>query len=139
MYFVCVCFRGELDFLNCDDICMCVGNKQFELLEFLFLDSVYVDLQYDESSLTFIAGSVSLCCVCDHLWSVSEVVEIPYVDVVVAVTVMRVLLFMLHACLLRECDGARLTAMLVWYASSKWSPLASSTSINKLQVMQNAA
>ena len=26
---------------------MCVGNKQFELLEFVF-DSVYVHLQYDE-------------------------------------------------------------------------------------------
>ena len=40
MYFGCVCFRGELDFLNCDDICMCVVNKQFELLEFVF-DSGY--------------------------------------------------------------------------------------------------
>ena len=27
---------------------------------------------------------------------------------------MRVLLFVLHVCLLRECDGVRLTAMLVW-------------------------
>ena len=36
---------------------MCVVNKQFEFLEFVF-DSVYVDLQYDESSLTFTAGSV---------------------------------------------------------------------------------
>ena len=26
---------GELGFLNCDDICMCVVNKQFELLEFV--------------------------------------------------------------------------------------------------------
>ena len=32
-YFGYVCFRGELGFLNCDDICMCVVNKQFELLE----------------------------------------------------------------------------------------------------------
>ena len=32
---------GELGFLNCDDICMCVVNNQFELLEFVF-DSVYV-------------------------------------------------------------------------------------------------
>ena len=61
-YFGCVCFRGELGFLICDDICMCVVNKQFELLEFV-VDSVYVDLQYDEISLTFTAGSVSLCCV----------------------------------------------------------------------------
>ena len=65
-YFGCVCFRGEVGFLNDDDICMCVVNKQFELLEFLF-ESVYVDLQYDEISLTFIAGSVSLCCVCSHV------------------------------------------------------------------------
>ena len=34
-YFGCVCFWRELGFLNCDDICMCVVNKQFELLEFL--------------------------------------------------------------------------------------------------------
>ena len=66
MYFGCVCFRGELGFLNCDDICMCVVNKQFELFEFVF-DSVYVDLQYDEISLTFTAGSKSLCCVCGRL------------------------------------------------------------------------
>ena len=45
-YFGCVCFRGELGFLNCDNICMCVVNKQFELLEFVF-DFVYVNLQYD--------------------------------------------------------------------------------------------
>ena len=89
---------------------MCVVNKQFELLEFV-LDSVYVDLQYDEISLTFSAGSVSLCCVCGRLWSVCEVVVVPYVDAVVAV--MHVLLFVLHVCLLRECDGVRLTAMLV--------------------------
>ena len=31
--FVSFCFRSELGFLNCDDICMCVVNKQFELLE----------------------------------------------------------------------------------------------------------
>ena len=43
MYFGCVCFRGELDFLKFNDICMCVVNKQFELLEFVF-DPVYVDL-----------------------------------------------------------------------------------------------
>ena len=53
-------FRGELGFLNCDDVCMCVVNKQFELLEFVS-ESVYVDLQYDEISLTFTAGHVCLC------------------------------------------------------------------------------
>ena len=66
MYFGCFGFRDELGFLNCDDVCMCVVNKQFELLEFVF-DSVYVDLQYDEIYLTFTAGSVSLCCVCGHV------------------------------------------------------------------------
>ena len=37
MYFWCFGFRDELGFLNCDDVCMCVVNKQFELLEFLIL------------------------------------------------------------------------------------------------------
>ena len=66
MYFGCVCFRGELGFLNCNDICMCVINKQFERLEFVF-DSVYVDMQYDEIYLPFTAGNVSLNCVCCHV------------------------------------------------------------------------
>ena len=59
MYFWCFGFRGELGFLNCDDVCMCVVNKQFELLEFVS-ESVYVDLQYDEISLTFTAGPLGL-------------------------------------------------------------------------------
>ena len=62
MYFVFY-IRGELGFLNCYDICMCVVNKHFELLEFVF-ESVYDDLQYDEISLTFTAGSVCLCGAC---------------------------------------------------------------------------
>ena len=41
-------------------------NKQVALLEFVFY-SVDVDLQYDEISLTFTAGSVSLCCVSGHV------------------------------------------------------------------------
>ena len=60
MYFRCFGFRGELGFLNCDDVCMWVVNKQFELLEFVS-ESVHVDLQYDEISLTFTAGPVCLC------------------------------------------------------------------------------
>ena len=62
MYFGCFGYRGELGFLNCDD----VVNNQFEYLEFVF-DSDYVNLQYDDISLTFTAGSVSLCCVCGHV------------------------------------------------------------------------
>ena len=83
MYFGCFGFRGELGFLNCD-VCMCVVNKQFELLEFV-VDSVYVDLQYNEISLTFTAGSVSVC----------EVVVVSHVDEVVAMTVVQVLLLAL--------------------------------------------
>ena len=59
VYFGSFYFRGELGFLKCANICMCVVNKQFELLEFVF-DSVYVDLQYDEISLNFTAGYVCL-------------------------------------------------------------------------------
>ena len=94
LYVGCVCFRGKLGFLNCDDICMCVVNKQFELLEFVF-DSVYADLQYDENSLTSTAGYVSLCWVwgivlctqsCGRRWYVCKVVVVPYVDAMVDVT-----------------------------------------------------
>ena len=46
---------------------MCITDKQLELLEFVF-DSVYVDLQYDKISLTSIAWSVSLWCVCSHVF-----------------------------------------------------------------------
>ena len=112
---------GDLGFLNCDDICMCIVNKQSEPLEFVF-DYVYVDLKYDKISLTLTAGSVSLCCVCSHVvvfgltlrlscLFVFEIVVVPYEDAVVAVTVMCVLLFV---CMLKECGGARVTAMLVW-------------------------
>ena len=41
MYFGRFDFRGELGFLNCDDVCMCVVNKQFELR--VCSESVYVD------------------------------------------------------------------------------------------------
>ena len=66
MYFGCFDFRGELGFLNCDDVCMCVVNKQFELIEFVS-ESVYVDLQYDEISLTLRLG-LCVCVVLVVLW-----------------------------------------------------------------------
>ena len=81
--------------MNCDDVCMCVANKQFELLEFVS-ESVYVDLQYDEIYLTFTAVPVCLCGVSP--WSVCGVVVVPYaVRVVVAVTVMH------HTCQYSYC------------------------------------
>ena len=43
---------------------MRVVNKQFELLEFVS-ESVYVDLQYDEISLTFMLGLCVCCGDCD--------------------------------------------------------------------------
>ena len=55
-------FRGELGFLNCDNICICVVNMQFELLELVF-NSIYVDLKYNKISLTFTAGYVYLCVI----------------------------------------------------------------------------
>ena len=64
MYFWCFGFRGELGFLSCDDVCMCEVNNQFELIEFVS-ESVYVDLQYDEISLTFTAV---VCVVLVVLW-----------------------------------------------------------------------
>ena len=45
---------------------------------------------------------------------------VPYVvSAVVAVTVMYVL-FVLHVCVLRECGGAWVTAMLVWCPGEVW-------------------
>ena len=40
MYFGCFGFRGELGFLNCDDVYMCVVNKQFD--NHNLVESVYV-------------------------------------------------------------------------------------------------
>ena len=62
MYFGSFCFSGELGFLKCAYICMCVVNKQFGLLRFVF-NSVYVDLKYKEISLTFTVEVVCLCVV----------------------------------------------------------------------------
>ena len=45
---------------------------------------------------------------------------VPYVDAVVAVTVMRVLRFVSRVCMLRKCEGARVTAMLVWGMDGVW-------------------
>ena len=65
MYFRCVCFRGELGFQNCYDICMCVVNKQFELIEFVF-DSVYVDMK---RFLSLLLMGLCLCVVSVVMWS----------------------------------------------------------------------
>ena len=52
---------------------------------------------------------MSLCCVCSN------------VDVfVLSANVMRVLWFVLHVCMLRECEGARVTEILVWGMVEEW-------------------
>ena len=55
-----------------------------------------------------------------RLCFVGEVVVVPYEDTVVALTVMRLLLFVLHVCMLRKCDCARVTAMLEWRMEELW-------------------
>ena len=66
MYFWCFGFRGELGFLNCDDVCMCVVNKQFELLEFVS-ESVYVYLQMMRFLSLLLLG-LCVCVVLVVLW-----------------------------------------------------------------------
>ena len=55
-----------------------------------------------------------------RLWFVGEVVVVPYKDTVVALTVMRLLLFVLHVCMLKKCDCARVTAILEWGMEELW-------------------
>ena len=84
MYLWCFDFRGELGFLNCDYICMCVLNKQFELLEF-----VVCPFMLTCSMMRFLSLLLLDMCAC------SPVVVLGLsVVVVVALTVM-------HVCLLR--------------------------------------
>ena len=74
MCFGCVCFRDELDFLNCGDICMGVVNKQFELIEFVF-DSVYVDRHfYLGAQCSILLHLIDICFlqwIC--LWQISHI------------------------------------------------------------------
>ena len=44
-------------------------------------------------------------------WSICEFVLVPYVNVVIAVTVMHVLLFVLNVCMVRGCVGNSNAAM----------------------------
>ena len=67
MYFGCVCIRGELGFLNCDDICMCVVNKQFELLEFILIPFILICNMIKFLSLLLLG--MCPCVVCVVMWS----------------------------------------------------------------------
>ena len=55
MYIGCVCNRGELGSLNCDDICVCVVNKQFELLEFVLIPFMLT------CNMIYLALTLGLC------------------------------------------------------------------------------
>ena len=88
-----------------------------------FFYSVYVDLQYDEIPLTFTAGYVSLCCVCGLVVVFGLSVRLSWYPMGCGGCCdcdACVLLFVLHVCLLRECDDARLMAMLVWGMDEVW-------------------
>ena len=98
MYFGCCDFRGELGFLNCDDVCMCVGISSLSSSS-LFMSPFMLNC----SVMRFLSLLLLGLCACVvfvvlwYLWSVCEVVVVPYVvGAVVAVTVMHVLLFVLH-------------------------------------------
>ena len=108
---------GELGFLDCDDICMCVVNKHFELLEFVLISFMLTCSVCDEIYLTFTAGYVCLCGVYNHVVALGLSMRLSRYPMSVilyerAVTVMRVLLFVLHVCMLRDC--VRVPAILVW-------------------------
>ena len=57
--FGCFCFRGELGFLNCDDICMCVVNKQLSFSS-LFLSPLMLTC----SMMRFLSLLLLGLCVC---------------------------------------------------------------------------
>ena len=76
-------------------------NKQIELFEFVF-ESVYVDLQYDEISLIFTAGSVCFCGLCSAAVVLGLSVRLLWYPML-WVRLLHVLWFVLHVCLLRDC------------------------------------
>ena len=77
---VCAVSRRNINVYNCDmfsvvnvyldhlRFCVvCINGRRYVCCsECNVFDSVYVDLQYDEISLTFTAGSVCLCGVCSQ-------------------------------------------------------------------------
>ena len=100
-------------------VLVCVDVIVMFCLRFCILEVVFSFKSLRAGSQVFALLMLFLWS-CGRLWYVCEVVVVPYVDAVVDVTVMRVLLFVLHVWLLRECDGVRLTAMLVWGMDEVW-------------------
>ena len=67
MYFWSVCFRGELGFLKCDDICMCIVNTQFQLIEFVLIPFMLTCSMVRFISLLLL--SMCACVVSVIMWS----------------------------------------------------------------------
>ena len=65
-------------------------------------------------------GMCALCDVCSHVIVLGLSVRLSYVGAVVAVNVMRVLLFVLHVNMVRECGGASVTEMVGWRTRKVW-------------------
>ena len=63
MYFGCFDLRSELGFLNCDDVCMCVVSKQFELLLF------FIPFMLTCSMMRFLSLYCWVCVLVLCLWS----------------------------------------------------------------------
>ena len=80
-------------------------NKQFELIEFIS-ESVYVDLQYDEISLTFTAGHACLCGVSSPVVVLGLFVRLSYSTLCCAC----------GCC--SDCESV--TAVLVWGLGEVW-------------------
>ena len=73
------------------------------------------------SMMRFLSLLLLGLCGVSSPWSVCEVVVVPYgMSVVVAVIVMHVLLFVFHVCVMRDCECARVTAMMVWGQGEVW-------------------
>ena len=104
-------FRGELGFLNCDGICMCVMNKQFELPS-LFL----IPFMLTYNMMRFLSLLLLSPCAC----VVSLVIFGLSVRLSWYPMWMRWLVFVLHVCMLRECEGARMVEMLVLVTKEVW-------------------
>ena len=116
VFFGSICFRGELGFLNRYGIGMCVVLAELFFIPFMLTCSMlrYLSL--------LLLGFVLVWCFwsCDRLWSVCQVVLVPYVDAVVAATGFRVLLFVLHVCMLKEYKGVMVTEILVRWPGEVW-------------------
>ena len=81
MYFVSVCFRGGLGFMNCDDIYMFVVNKQFELINFVLVPFMVTCNIF--RFLLILLLCLCACVVCVVMWSSLEVVLVQCVAGVV--------------------------------------------------------